>query len=319
MTSSLNSQLSNRILIRLKLDLSFKSLVKVYKMGQMAALAKSPLLHGLSVAALSAIVSPLPAHELWVSPQQYTVEMGEQISANVRNGENFDGDLLRFDPSRVRRLSISDAEGLRTANTQAGSDTTFAFVPRQSGMQILAYESVLNTVSYSKLPAFESFAREVGHDWAIAAQRSLHKPDFEIIENYFRYAKSLVQVGEISGSDQLLGMELELTAVTNPYVNSPDRPLEIKLYYQSKPLAGNQIAIFARSACKTLRVTSKTSSSSGSITIPGATPGEYMISAIQLRPASEQGRLLTGASWESLWASLTFEVPGNNHSSACDL
>ena len=117
-------------------------------------------------------------------------------------------------------------------------------------------------------------------------------------------AKSLALSGPArpTDGDRPLGFRLELIADGSPYRLRSNEELSFRLLYEGRPLAGALVAAVNR-----LHPGAKLSSRSdtnGRVRFPLAHEGTWLIRAVHMVPAPAG----SGADWESIWASLTFEV-----------
>jgi uncharacterized GH25 family protein len=124
-------------------------------------------------------------------------------------------------------------------------------------------------------------------------------------EIYSRCAKSLLSVGTVAGTgyDRVLGLELELIPEKNPYALKAGEELPVRLLYHGKPLDGALVVAIPKGAPDAKA--SARSDRHGRASLRLDRPGLWLIKAIHMIPAPAD----SGAEWESLWASLTFELP----------
>ena len=123
-------------------------------------------------------------------------------------------------------------------------------------------------------------------------------------ERFKRHAKLLVRAGEDFARDDsslVIGYELELVPLQNPYRLQPGAKLEIQLLYRNQPLAGILVKAFAQSA--PTDVQTARSDSAGRVDITLDRPGPWLINAVRIQRL--QGEK---AEYESHWASLTFST-----------
>jgi len=133
-------------------------------------------------------------------------------------------------------------------------------------------------------------------------------PDADFAEVYTRFSKSLIGVGSAAGADHDFGLETELVALANPYTDDMSGGLPLRLTYRGEVRADAQVEIFDRAPSGEVTITRPRTNAEGVVTVP-VTPGHhYMADAVVLR--EPEGENLTGAVWESLWANLTWAVPG---------
>ena len=84
--------------------------------------------------------------------------------------------------------------------------------------------------------------------------------------------------------------------------------MPVRLTYQGEPRADEQIEVFERDTGGEVTVTTLRTDGDGRALIPVKPGHDYMLDAVLMRavePAFEGDPV-----WESLWANLTFGVPG---------
>jgi uncharacterized GH25 family protein len=100
----------------------------------------------------------------------------------------------------------------------------------------------------------------------------------------------------------VLGFTLELIPERSPYALGVGDALPVVLRYEGKPLAGVLVMALHGSG-ETLA--SIRSDAAGRARVPLSRGGAWLVKAVHMVPAPAG----TDADWESIWASLTFELP----------
>ncbi len=264
----------------------------------------------------SGMVASVDAHELWLEPVDFTVSPSAQILADIRNGENFKGINLPFIPTQIDKFTITGAAGEVNVQGRLGDIPAVRQNPDEHGLSIIAYQSQKQTLRYPKFEKFESFAKKEGIEFILLQHAESNLPRSHIVEVFFRYAKSLVWVADngigntvAAGagntfSDRVLGMPLELVVEDNPYLQS-DSALTVTLFWQGEFLSNAQISVFEKSSGLLTRVRTD---GNGQISLPRES-GIYLLNAVHAVRPNEKLVLDTGAVWQTLWASSTFEIP----------
>lgn len=116
-------------------------------------------------------------------------------------------------------------------------------------------------------------------------------------ERFYRCAKALLDTPGDSGKvlETPLGFTLELIPHRNPY-RSQNLPLT--LLFRGKPLANAQIVAIHKNKEIKLRTDAR-----GRATVRLTHSGLWLIKAVHMEPAPKG----SGSTWESWWASMTFE------------
>lgn len=257
----------------------------------------------LSVGAL-----PGHAHELWIEPVEWSADPGAQLQADLINGERFEGVRQPYLANRTVLFNLySEARASRIQN-RAGSRPALDVPAHGDGLHIAAYQSTPSTLVYDEWEKFVSFAahKDLGDVAAMHDARGLSRELFT--ETYTRFSKTLFGVGSGAGADRRVGLETELVALDNPYT-SGSGVIRVQLYYQADPRADEQIEIFDRAPSGAVTISTVRTDAEGIATIPVTSGHVYMLDAVVLREPSARLAEVTNASWETLWANLTFHVP----------
>lgn len=261
----------------------------------------------LTVYVLLLASATVRAHEYWIEPFRFKVAASERIVADLRTGQYFKGNSQVFLPDKFVAFTVTDASGTRPIEGRMGDLPAVNIPTRETGLHVLALHTAPSSITHADFAKFEQFLHREGLDWVLDAHfdRGLGKDGIK--ELFSRYAKSLIQVGESAGRDRAVGMPFELVAETNPYTDPTVAQVEVQLLFQGEAQPNAQIAVFnKREGCGTTRETTLTDAG-GRARIPVDTGGRFLINAVHMVTLSPERR--TDAVWESLWASLTFELP----------
>lgn len=261
---------------------------------------------GLTVSAQMAL-----SHELWLEPQQYQVDNGAQLVVNIKNGEDFAGNTLSyFDRSSTRfELGLNGDTQEIVARAGDRPALTLDETPDDTLVAVL-HETTPSTITYKTWAKFAKFATHKDFPQAEADHSAAGWPRDGFRERYTRHVKTLIAVGDGAGQDAQYGLETEITALTNPYDPDFDGAMQIALTYQGQPRADAQIEVFDRAPDDSVTVSLHRTDAKGIARIP-VTPGhDYLFDAVVLRPAPDAGETEKSPVWETLWAALSFHVPG---------
>jgi len=254
------------------------------------------MLRGLIL--LGLLATPAAAHDFWIEPSSFRPAPGERVAVRLRVGENLKGDPVPRNPGRIERFAAVGQAGETEVVGIAGSDPAGWASPAEPGLHWLVFDSNHASVEQTG-PKFDSYLEEEGLERIKGLRKAGDGPVKEI---YSRCAKSLIRVGDSSlGYDRELGLELELVPEKNPYALKPGEALPVRLLYQGKPLDGALVVGLAADA----KISARTAGGRASLVLDR--PGLWLIKAVHMIPAPKG----SGAEWESLWASLTFELPAS--------
>lgn len=263
------------------------------------------------IAACLALLATAPrAHELWIEPTDYSVAPDATLQAFLVNGQNFGGIEIAYFPQRFVRFGVVLNGQEVPVTARLGDSPALAMPPPGEGLAVVVFQSSGDIVTYD---SYAAFARFVEHKdfggWVHRQHRDRALPEDTFKEYYTRYSKALIAVGDGAGADSRLGLETELVALTNPYVDDLGAGVRVQAFYQDAPRADAQIEVFDKAADGTVVITYYRTDADGIATLPVSPGHSYLVDAVVLRAPSEAVTAETGAVWESLWAALTFGVP----------
>lgn len=264
---------------------------------------------------LSAIIlwvlslSAVQAHEVWIAPTDWTPSVGEDIRADIKNGHDFVGVDLSWNADSAVRAELWSQDGTTQIDGRLGDRPAITVQSASDGLATIVYQSTYRNIVYATYEKFAGFVTGKGYASVLDHHAERRLPEAPIKEAYVRFAKSLIAVDGIDGTDEERGLELELVALANPYM--PDvEELTVQLLYRSEPFADNQVTVFERDMDGTVTSQVMRSDVQGQVQFPLRTGVTYLVDSVVIRePTRELVAASRGAVWESLWTSLTFEVP----------
>ncbi|MGX9356447.1 DUF4198 domain-containing protein [Roseobacteraceae bacterium S113] len=259
-----------------------------------------------ALALLLPLAAPSAAHEFWIDPLAFTVPSGETIEADLRNGEGFEGSAFTYNPRRFRRFDFV-LDGATTAVEGRPGDRPAARIEApEDGLHVIVHETTDQKITYKDFAKFEAFLKHKDWPQLAAEHRARGLPEESFVERYSRYAKALVAVGDGAGADAPVGLQTEIVALANPYVEGL-REMPVQVLLDGAPRAGAQVELFARAPDGAVAVSLHKADDQGVARLPVLPGHAYLADAVVIRAIEPEQ---AGAPvWESLWAALTFAVP----------
>ncbi|HUP58916.1 MAG TPA: DUF4198 domain-containing protein [Thermoanaerobaculia bacterium] len=217
------------------------------------------------------------AHDFWIEPSTFRPAVGELVSASLRVGEDFDGEPVPRSSQLLETFIARDARNERAVAGWENADPAGFVRIDAAGATVLGYRSkpYPHTISADK---FRQFLREEGVTLRVEG-------DAQVRERFIRYAKSLLN----EGSDQALGFRYELVREGDSF----------RVLYEGEPLANALVVALHRDGT---RVEGR-SDAKGRVQLRTEKAGVWLVKSVRVVRAPAA----SGADWESLWASLTFE------------
>jgi len=254
---------------------------------------------------------PVWAHEFWISPEAYVVAPGSSISAAFRVGENLKGSAYSYIDRNAAQLRAVWDGGDAPISARMGDRPAIKELaaPLSDGLVVLVHETTDSTLTYREWEKFQNFAKHKDFPDAIARHRARGLPETGFKESYRRFAKALIAVGDGAGADRVTGLETEIVALKNPYTGPLDDGMRVRVLYQGDVRPDAQVELFEKAPDGTVTVALYRTDEQGEVVFPVQAGYEYLVDAVVLRDTGNDD-LEAGAVWHSLWASLTFAVPG---------
>ena len=262
----------------------------------------------LSLAMVFLTVCPVLAHDMWIEPRAFQSDIDAVVGVQLRIGDRpAEAKTVVRDPQRIIRFVTVDSQGEAPLIGRAGMDPAGFLLPKQGGLRVLGYHS---KPSFIELEAkkFESYLAQEGLEKISALRAKRGEQEKNGKESYARCLKALLSVGPPTeqDSDQVLGFPLEFIAGANPYQQTAQTPLPIRLLFEGQPLEGALVE--AKSLNGTETVLTARTNANGYVSFRFPSSGAWMLNAVHMvkaKPKQDNPQ----ADWESFWASLSFALP----------
>lgn len=247
----------------------------------------------------------LSAHEYWLDPVESKVSPAGQIEAHIRVGQNFKGDSYAFLPNEVEQVQIHWQGQSQIVKPRFGASPALKQAPLGTGLNILSLVTNAYSLTYTDPAIFEKFLKIDGLEWVKEAHKKRGLPEVGFVEAYYRYAKTLVDVGNVAGEDQKTGMKFEWvmqarSAKTNGSITA-------RLYWEHEIYANAPCKVFIRKG-DTVEILDLKTDESGDVRIPYAGNAKYLLNSVLMKEPYQKNVENLKAVWESHWASVTFST-----------
>ncbi len=259
------------------------------------------------------------AHEMWLEPVQFEISKGDKLFAHEKVGQVFKGNEYVYLDSNYATLNYTINDVTHSLSPRLGSLPVIQMIIDEEGLLILSAITSPSKLTYKDQKTFTKFLQAESLQWVSNAHKERGLPETGFTEVYRRFPKSLVKVGKGLGHDKYLGLPLEWVALSNPYQESDE--IKLQLLWQGKPYAGvKKVNVFNKFQHKTsdgtlenkVTQTKYATDEHGILTLPLKSNSLYLVSAVKMIEPDPNTRHKYNAVWESLWASMTFEVPKNS-------
>lgn len=255
-----------------------------------------------ALASTSAVAGSAHAHDLWLEPSSYRPAQHATVSVRLRVGQDFIGDAVPADPAGIETFVLRGPRRDAPIMTHAGAEPAGSIAVQEGGLHVIGYRSLPSAVS-EDAQTFGAFLRDAGLDDVLAVRERRGETNRRARQMFVRFAKSLVSVGvtKAPARDRAFGFRLELIAERDPYGLLPGTELPLRLLYEGRGLAGSLVTAISKDVPEE-KVKARTDAS-GRVRLLLPRSGPWLVRAARVLPAARPP-----AEWETLWASLTFEL-----------
>lgn len=249
---------------------------------------------------LSSTAAPAGAHDFWIEASDWTPEPGAPVAVRLRIGDSFPGAPVPLESAWVERFEVVSEAG-RGEVTPVGEPAGL-WAAGASGVHAIVYDSRPDSLTLDA-EAFEGYLAEEGLEEVSRLRRARGQSGSPGREVFSRSAKALVAAGEGGGEGYRLvaGLPLELVPERDPFRLGAGEALPVRLLFQGRPLAGALV----EAASPRAPMASARTDAEGRVRLLLPRGGLWRVTAVHMVPALAE----SGADWESVWASLAFEVP----------
>ena len=249
--------------------------------------------------------SSLISHEMWLDTTTFQQSVGKDIQISLKNGQMFQGAGLSYFKSRFSDFYYISNEQKIEIESRMGDTPAATISLNTNGLLTGVYVSKKSTITYKSIDKFANFVSEKGEDWVIQKHGELKFPKNNFKEEYYRFSKILIGVGDASGSDKNVGLKHELVALTNPYIISSSDKFFVQLLFNNEPQKNRRITIFERNIENKVNIRTTLTNSNGIGKFEVTEGHDYLLDNVilELNDNSEDNVF-----WKSYWAALTFRA-----------
>jgi uncharacterized GH25 family protein len=255
--------------------------------------------------------APVYAHEFWISPVKYEIDINQPIEAHFRVGQVFHGSSNSFLTRYTTRQEVVQMGKIIQVKGRNGERPAFQVAGLPNGLAVLVHETTDRTLTYQDYNKFVSFVKHKNFEGQPEAHTVRGLPKIGFVESYRRFAKSLLAIGDGGGQDIPVGLDIEIVALTNPYTADLSNGMQVRILMAGLPRAHAQVELFERALGTTdeAKVSLYQTNAEGIPTFPVIAGREYMVDNVALLPLEPE---INGEPvWHRLWANLTFAVPSD--------
>ena len=245
------------------------------------------------------------SHEMWLDTTTFRQVVGDDFEISLKNGQMFEGRELPYFKNRFSEFYYVNDDQKLNIESRMGDTPAAVLSSNSNGLITGIYVSKKSTITYKSIDKFADFATEKGEAWAIEKHLASKFPETNFKEDYYRFSKILIGVGDGKGADQSMGLKHELIALNNPYIISPSDEFAVQLLFNGQPQKNRKITIFERDVYEKVSVKTVLTDSQGICKFTVSQGNDYLVDNVILKLNNEPKN---DVYWISYWAALTFRA-----------
>jgi uncharacterized GH25 family protein len=262
------------------------------------------------VTAAALCAAPLSAHDFWIEPSTFRPQVGDTVTARLWVGPHLQGEPFARFSRLIVTFALFSSAGTTPLSGRDGDEPAGSVRITAPGLQFIGYRSHDYPVSI-EAAKFEDYLKEEGLEEIAKIRATRGESQKPAREVFSRAAKALLDAGTPAGKtakgyDRDLDFTLELIPDKNPYDVAVGTTLPFRLLYEGKPLPGALVQALSKSRPE--KGVAARTDAKGRVALNLDASGLWLIKAVHMLPAPKG----VDADWQSIWASLTFEIGSRN-------
>lgn len=249
------------------------------------------------------------SHEFWLRPQKYQLESGAPIVAELLGGQKFSGGPFSYVPDRFVRFDFVQGEQVVAVQGRIGDRPAANMPVPNDGLWVIVHETTDSKLTYQDWETFAGFVKHKDLGNTLAQHEARGLPRYGFRESYRRFIKALVAVGDGQGADGPVGLRTEIVALANPYTDDLTNGLPVQVLFEGAPRINAQLEVFDRGPDGQVTITTQHTDDQGQTVVAVQSGHEYLLDAVKMLRLDTDNPSVEPV-WKSLWAALTFAVPG---------
>ena len=258
-----------------------------------------------ALATLSLAATTL-AHVFWVQPATFHAKPGDILKIQLHVGDTFPGEIVPRNDGKIDKFVVvgPTAEIEKPAVGRDADPIAAVYRSTVPGTYLIAYRSKSTPVTL-EAEKFEIYLKEKGLEKIVAKRAELKLSAAPGKENFSRSAKAVFRIGDKPSdgpASKDMGFRVEVVPKSDPSTLKPGDSLSLVIRSEGKPYANALVQ--ARNTDHPDSGIAARTDEQGRIAFKLPRSGVWVIDTVDMFPAAAGA----DADWESVWASLTFEV-----------
>lgn len=272
-------------------------------------------LAGVAVAFSLGLVSPVFAHDMWLVPPA-TAAVGKPVEVAVAVGMDFPTSLNVIDPARLTVAALGPDGEAAPVTLRADEDRKVlvaSFTPKRAGLWLVTATTRPNRLAL-EAAKFNDYLLHDGLPHVLAGRMDRGELDRDATEQYSKYCKTIVPVGDVGGAATTtrFGTKLEIVpaagATSTALGAKVGGSVAVRVLFEGVPLKRGNLCWDHPGNGEDFTGQTWTDEN-GTALVPIGKAGLMTLRLVHMtRPLADDYE------WESFWSSFTFRVPATGGS-----
>lgn len=246
------------------------------------------------------------AHVFWVQPATFRGKPGDILKIQLHVGDTFPGEIVPRNDAKIEKFVVvgPTADIEKPAVGRDADPIAAVYRSTEPGTYLITYRSRSTPVTL-EAEKFEAYLKEKGLEKIIARRAELKQSTLPGRELFSRSAKAILRIGDKPSDGPAtkdMGFRVEIVPKFDPSTLKPGDTLSVVIRSEGKPYVNALVQARQREHPE-LGIASRTDEQ-GRIAFKIPRSGVWVIDTVDMFPVVAG----MAADWESVWASLTFEV-----------
>jgi uncharacterized GH25 family protein len=246
------------------------------------------------------------AHVFWVQPAAFRAKAGDILKIQLHVGDTFPGEIVPRNDAKIEKFVVvgPSADVEKSAVGRDADPIAAVYRSTEPGTYLIAYRSKSTPVTL-EAEKFEAYLKEKGLEKIISKRSESKQSGVAARELFSRSAKAVIRIGDKPSDGPAtkdMGFRVEIIPKSDPSSLKPGDRLSLVTRSDGKPYSNALVQ--ARNASHPELGISARTDEQGRVAFKIPHSGVWVIDTVDMFPAAAG----VEADWESVWASLAFEV-----------
>jgi uncharacterized GH25 family protein len=242
------------------------------------------------------------AHDMFIMPDRFRIGPGENVRIGFHSADGFPESSSL--PKRLTNATLHSGAGTLPISLVEDARRMVGNIATTAGGHLIVTVVNAATTETMRPASFLEYIKEEGLSHVVDSRIQRGEAEKPAREKYTMFAKSILLSGRPDDTFKRgIGLPIEFVPEKDPYSLKSGESLPVIVFLRGAPAAGLQVMAASTSAGDGKNKIVGTTDATGRVLVP-VNSGKWRLHTLTMERSSDPD-----ADWESLWATLTFEIP----------